>query len=582
VGQATPPPGFTGLLAITAGSEHSLAIQRAVAPRIIISPRDRTVTSGQGATFTVFATGSAPLSYQWFKDDDPLTGASHPVHTIASVKFSDAGVYQVKVANSAGTAIASAKLTLGTIFRVVSTNSSGGTVRIAIRLTSAGNENALGFSIGFNKDIIRFADAVLGADATGGFLNTNPNQAQTCKLGIALALPANATFAVGDREVLVVSFQVINVCITQTTEITLEDAPIARQVADPDANGLSGDFRNGTLSISAGIEADVDGDGKVTASDVTRIGRIAARLDISGLTSGLLQRADCAPMLTGGDGKITIHDWVQAARFAARLDPAKDATGPAPASLQSSGKPGDTSSGSVLSRKTFSQPELRVLNNMSSPRKATDIVIRLQAKGEENALGFTLNFNQRQLNFIEAKLGNVPGSPVFLVNTEELNSGKIGILLALPAGISFPAGAHDVARVSFQVSLSVAGVSRIEFSDAVVVEEISSVQGAKIPTTFAGGILSLTAEAISNVRLRPPTFLKPGKLQFQIDLRDGQSVIAGTLPRFQIWASSDLSSPTASWVKLNPESQPIPGAFIVDDPESVGRSRRFYKLVEGP
>src|SRR6266404_3744146 len=40
----------------------------AVAPTITTQPANQTVTAGQTATFTVVATGTAPLSYQWQKN----------------------------------------------------------------------------------------------------------------------------------------------------------------------------------------------------------------------------------------------------------------------------------------------------------------------------------------------------------------------------------------------------------------------------------------------------------------------------------------------------------------------------------
>ncbi|HXN54192.1 MAG TPA: carboxypeptidase regulatory-like domain-containing protein, partial [Candidatus Acidoferrum sp.] len=48
----------------------------AAAPTITIQPANQTVTSGQTATFTVAATGTAPLSYQWQKNGASIAGAT--------------------------------------------------------------------------------------------------------------------------------------------------------------------------------------------------------------------------------------------------------------------------------------------------------------------------------------------------------------------------------------------------------------------------------------------------------------------------------------------------------------------------
>jgi type 1 glutamine amidotransferase len=78
------------------------------APSITSQPTDQTVTAGNSATFTVSATGTTPLSYQWQKLVNGtwvnISGATAPTLTINSAQSSDAGQYWVVVSNSAGTA----------------------------------------------------------------------------------------------------------------------------------------------------------------------------------------------------------------------------------------------------------------------------------------------------------------------------------------------------------------------------------------------------------------------------------------------------------------------------------------------
>src|SRR5207253_1787430 len=65
---------FTVTVSNTAGSMTSNAATltvnaSATAPSITTQPANQTVTVGQTATFTVVATGTAPLSYQWQKSE---------------------------------------------------------------------------------------------------------------------------------------------------------------------------------------------------------------------------------------------------------------------------------------------------------------------------------------------------------------------------------------------------------------------------------------------------------------------------------------------------------------------------------
>ena len=73
------------------------------APFIVAQPQNVTVSAGQSASFTVFAGGSASLSYQWyFNTNTPMANATNATLTLAGVQATNAGVYSVVVTNSTG------------------------------------------------------------------------------------------------------------------------------------------------------------------------------------------------------------------------------------------------------------------------------------------------------------------------------------------------------------------------------------------------------------------------------------------------------------------------------------------------
>jgi acid phosphatase len=81
----------------------------AVAPTITTQPVNQIVTAGQAAAFTVVATGTAPLAYQWQKNGAKITGATSSSYTTAATVTSDSGsTFDVVVSNSAGTATSNA------------------------------------------------------------------------------------------------------------------------------------------------------------------------------------------------------------------------------------------------------------------------------------------------------------------------------------------------------------------------------------------------------------------------------------------------------------------------------------------
>jgi hypothetical protein len=75
------------------------------APAITVQPSANAILAGQTATFTVVATGAAPLSYQWMKNGVPISGANSSTYTITATSMSDNGsTFSVIVTNSVGSA----------------------------------------------------------------------------------------------------------------------------------------------------------------------------------------------------------------------------------------------------------------------------------------------------------------------------------------------------------------------------------------------------------------------------------------------------------------------------------------------
>jgi hypothetical protein len=79
-------------------------------PAIAAQPVSRTNNAGTLATFTVTATGTSPLSYQWHKESFPLSnggnvsGATGAMLSLSNVSQSDAASYSVVISNKGGTA----------------------------------------------------------------------------------------------------------------------------------------------------------------------------------------------------------------------------------------------------------------------------------------------------------------------------------------------------------------------------------------------------------------------------------------------------------------------------------------------
>jgi hypothetical protein len=83
-----------------------------VAPTITTQPNSQTITAGQTAIFSVTASGTAPLSYQWAKNGFAISGATAASYTTTATTSTDNGSqFVVTVSNSAGS-VTSAAATL--------------------------------------------------------------------------------------------------------------------------------------------------------------------------------------------------------------------------------------------------------------------------------------------------------------------------------------------------------------------------------------------------------------------------------------------------------------------------------------
>jgi hypothetical protein len=84
------------------------------APNISVHPADQTVSAGNSATFTVQASGSPPLSFQWQRNNVDIPGATASSFTLQFAQLSDDGaLFRCVVSNAFGNATSNeARLTV--------------------------------------------------------------------------------------------------------------------------------------------------------------------------------------------------------------------------------------------------------------------------------------------------------------------------------------------------------------------------------------------------------------------------------------------------------------------------------------
>ena len=103
-GQRDVPTGLTNVMGVAAGGWHSLALIGVGAP--ILAPRPRQVKTVLGAPVFLYAqpAGERPIYCQWFKDGNPLEGATEPVWPVTATNVSQSGNYYCIASNAQGLA----------------------------------------------------------------------------------------------------------------------------------------------------------------------------------------------------------------------------------------------------------------------------------------------------------------------------------------------------------------------------------------------------------------------------------------------------------------------------------------------
>jgi len=84
---------------------------------------------------------------------------------------------------------------------------------------------------------------------------------------------------------------------------------------------------------------------------------------------------------------------------------------------------------------------IRVVSTSAASGGPVDLPVQIVARGQENALGFSLQFDPTRLSFVDVALSSsAPGEATLITNPNQANNGRVGVLVALPTGAAFPSG----------------------------------------------------------------------------------------------------------------------------------------------
>ena len=116
-----------------------------IPPTIITQPQSQTVNQYSNVSFTVSATGTAPITYQWKFKEVNIAGATLTTYQKTNVQPTNSGNYSVSVGNIAGTTNSDNALLTIIPYTPPSTNSIGG--RITLTWNPSCEQEVTGYRI---------------------------------------------------------------------------------------------------------------------------------------------------------------------------------------------------------------------------------------------------------------------------------------------------------------------------------------------------------------------------------------------------------------------------------------------------
>lgn len=211
--------------------------------------------------------------------------------------------------------------------------------------------------------------------------------------------------------------------------------------------------------------------------------------------------------------------------------------------------------------------QLRLASPTAAPGSTVSVPVTIEAQGNENRARFSVGFDIERLRFTSVTLGNGAGGAALNVNVNQLESGRLGLQVALPAGQALAAGQRQLAVLEFDALPGGDGSTPLAFLDAPSAREVAGAAGQPLAADYLPGTVTLTSAA--GPTIGGLTITATGTVQFTVTGKAGASV--------RIEASADLDGWDAVTVLANPT-----GTVVFSEARTPGVGAKFYRAVQLP
>jgi hypothetical protein len=483
------------------------------APTIAVQPTNQTAVVGANATFSVRATGTIPLTYQWRFNETNLVGLNDAALTLPDIQFSHAGSYSVVITNLYGAATSAvAVLTvvptpacvtppagLVSWWRaegngldagsgnpgVLIGNAGYGSGKVGQSFVFDGNSDAVVLGSPPNLQLQDFTIETWIKRATTAYVSSGPG-VDALFLGYGPGGYGFGLDRVSGRPLLsriTVDSLTANVSISDTNwhhlAMTKSGTTVVFYVDGvPYATPPYSSVFTFTTSVAVGATGEGYGNSFFgSIDDLSVYNRALALNEIQSIYNSssvgkcvvpipptIVAHPQSISVLVGASTTLT----VVAAGFAPlnyqwRFN-GTDLAGATNSSLtlnnvqsshvgnysvQVTNGAGSVSSSNSALTVTVPTPVIRAVGTNAMAGAPVTVPLTISANGNENTLGLSLNFSTQRLAYASVTWGDSVAGAALLLNTNQTGLGRLGLAVSFPSGTAFPAGTQEVIRVHF-------------------------------------------------------------------------------------------------------------------------------------
>ena len=486
-------------------------------------PQPQTVIQGNNASFSVTATGDAPLTYQWQFNGVPIPGAISNPLVLTGVQTNQAGNYSVVVSNPYGSTTSSNALLTVRVPPFIVTQPASQTVNAGLTVSFvvvAGGDPTLTYQWRLNGNPIAGATS-----PTLTLANVQASQAGLYSVVVSnpygTAVSANATLTVTTAPFVASHPQSLTVLKGTNAAFSVTaggDGPFTYQWRF--GGGTLAGATNNPLTLTnvqtnqAGLYSVVITSpyGTVTTSNATLTVLDPPVIVVQPVSAAVLA-GDNVTFFVGAIGRPTLnYQWCKndvvipgATNLTLTLNNVTTAY-VANYSVKVSNSDGNVTS--VTATLSFTQRTLQVVSTQVTSATtnftagtAVSVPVALTAEGGENRVTASVAYDIAKLTLVSVTAG--PGGAT-LVSTNAAAQGLVGFDLALASGQSFTPGTNVVVFLNFTVTAGVTqSIASLMLQGTPVANQVLSTTGAPLPAYYRSGAVIL--KSLADYTLRAQT-----------------------------------------------------------------------------